>query len=170
MKKKNTAVEKATVKWGHHGNQNSCKARLMWNFSAQNEKTADSHFLPRRDGCEGFPQRGGRFLPFYLSGRLQGRRQRGGFPPHPSHYQEVKKGRLQWKVCVKALPRVTTRPCPPERLRSTTTRGICTSWMGLFPSFRAWVKFNTWGRTAFQKTESWRFLQKHRSIMTLISK
>lgn len=58
-------------------------------------------------------------------------------------YQEEKNGRLQWKVCVKALPSVTTRPCPPVRLRSTTTRGICTSWMGLFPSFSAWVRFNT---------------------------
>lgn len=66
-----------------------------------------------------------------------------------SDYQEEKKGRLQWKVCVKALPSVTTRPCPPERLRSTTTRGICTSWMGLFPSLSACVRFNTWGQTAF---------------------
>lgn len=65
--------------------------------------------------------------------------------PHVSDYQEEKKGCLQWKVCVKALPRVTTRPCPPER-RSTTTRGICTSWMGLFPSFSAWIRFNTWGQ------------------------
>lgn len=68
--------------------------------------------------------------------------------PHPSpDYQEEKKGLLQWKVCVKALPSVTTRPWPPERLRSTTTRGICTSWMGLFPSFSAWVRFNTWRQT-----------------------
>lgn len=58
-------------------------------------------------------------------------------------YHEEKNGRLQWNVCVKALPRVTTRPWPPERLRSTTTRGICTSWIGLLPSFRAWVRFNT---------------------------
>lgn len=54
-----------------------------------------------------------------------------------SVYQEEKKGRLQWNVCVKALPSVTTRPWPPERLRSTTTLGICTSWIGLFPSFSA---------------------------------
>ncbi len=74
-----------------------------------------------------------------------------------SDYQEEKKGRLQWKVCVKALPSVTTRPWPPERLRSTTTRGICTSWMGLFPSFSAWVRFNTWWQTGFMMYET----QKH---------
>lgn len=67
------------------------------------------------------------------------------------HYQEVKKGLLQWKVWVKALPRVTTRPWPPDRLRSTTTRGICTSWMGLLLSFRACVRFNTCGQTALQE-------------------
>lgn len=64
-----------------------------------------------------------------------------------SDYQEEKNGRLQWKVCVNAFPTVTTRPWPPERLRSTTTRGICTSWRGLFPSFNAWVRFNTWEKT-----------------------
>lgn len=71
--------------------------------------------------------------------------------PHVSDYQEEKNGCLQWKVCVKALPRVTTRPCPPER-RSTTTRGICTSWMGLFPSFSAWIRFNTWRQTPMTST------------------
>lgn len=61
-------------------------------------------------------------------------------------YQEVKKGLLQWNVWVKALPSWTTRPWPPPRLLSTTTRGICTNWMGLFPSFKAWVRFKIFSR------------------------
>ncbi|TNN56134.1 hypothetical protein EYF80_033684 [Liparis tanakae] len=88
-----------------------------------------------------------------------------------SDYQEVKKGRLQWKVCVKALPSVTTRPCPPERLRSTTTRGICTSWMGLFPSFSAWVRFNTLGGEERGSQRSWtKFMSDRRdSTRSLVS-
>ncbi len=56
-------------------------------------------------------------------------------------HQDVKKGLLQWKVWVNAFPSWTTRPWPPPRLLSTTTRGICTKCMGLFPSFKAWVRF-----------------------------
>lgn len=58
-------------------------------------------------------------------------------------YQEEKNGFLQWTVWVKELLRWTIRPWVPPRLCSTITQGICTSWTGLFPSLKAWVRFKT---------------------------
>lgn len=61
-----------------------------------------------------------------------------------SSYQEEKKGFRLWNVWVNALLRWTIRPCVPPWFLSTTTRGICTSCRGLFPSLSAWVRLSIW--------------------------
>lgn len=57
-------------------------------------------------------------------------------------YHQVKKGLLLWKLCVYDS---LLAFCGALAV-STITGGSCTSWRGVLPSLRAWLRFRIWGR------------------------